>query len=156
MEKFILSCRAQHESGITLMETIIALAISMILAASLIRPGINKNKRELYNACLQLQSEIRFAQKAALLGATVCRIHILEDYCQVVLSGSSYMEVEKKNFPDGITAQHDLSRTYIEFTPRGTVSGAITVTMKSPSGYQQKVTVLPVTGRVSIAEATQQ
>ena len=145
------------QAGVTLLEIIIALAVTLIISLGLSAAGARSEQRALYNACLQLQADIREAQHRAVLEGVNYTISFLPaDGCYKMYKtplkvdkavyfekGVSYDASKGLN---SVTFQNNKTLT---FSPRGTPSGGGAVYLKA-GGYSQKVTVVLSSGRASI------
>ena len=154
------------KSGITLLELVIVLGIIAILGGTTLTTARGIQRRNLNNASLAFQADIRRAQRMALIEGRRWRVQFdqenhryLVDYVRPLLNTN--WDRTWTYLPAGVTFEF-LPRSSVEFLPRGTLGGTpfavgTGFTMRLQSGqYIQELTVLPVTGRVRIREIQRQ
>ena len=143
------------ESGVTLLELIIALSLILIISVGL-APGARSEQRALYKASLRLQADLREAQQMAVLEGI--------DYLVVFSPGNgSYSLRRGALIPPDRTVKldngviYDDKRVSVTFEEdrmrinrRGVCNGG-TIRLRAGK-YTQEVTVVPVSGRVTVKQ----
>ncbi|MDR1001143.1 MAG: hypothetical protein LBL96_10175 [Clostridiales bacterium] len=142
-----------NESGASLWEVLIALSIAVILIAATTAPLVNTEKRELYNAALALQQDIRYTRELALINAKSYRIQVSETSYKIFAFDEGSKHAAVIYLANGVKAEFH-SDSNFDFKPYGTPSVSNKITLRSRNGkYAQEVRILPVSGRVAIYPA---
>ena len=131
------------------MELLISLSVLLIISVSLSAPRARSEKIGLYNACLQLQADIRQAQHTAVLEGS--------DYMVLLAPASGYYQLCRSGLNIDYTVRlgnvsidyNNFDYSRVIFTARGTVSKGGTIRLRA-GRFTQEVTVLPVSGRVAV------
>ncbi|MDR1913404.1 MAG: hypothetical protein LBQ68_02835 [Clostridiales bacterium] len=146
--------KLRNESGITLLELSITLAISFILLSGItLSLHDSKSKRALQSACLQVQEDLRYAQQVAILGNAQYMVTFSTDHYTLKAHALDRNGVTKY-YNNGVKFIYsNAGDSRIIFTKRGTVSGGSGTYIFSNGGFKQEVTVLVGSGRVSIKQA---
>ena len=146
-----ISKQKTRNSGFTLMELIIALAIIMIAGSGIFLAFRTSDRRALQNASLQLQADLRYVQRRARIEGRNFDIMFepaLNRYR--VRSHNPPRLVRYVYFENGV----NISRVYSQntgYTPRGTPFGAQTIRLYiAGRRHFQVTTIVPAGGRVRI------
>lgn len=160
MKKSILK---SSQAGFTLIELAIVLGIIAILGGTTMATARSLQRRNLNNATLALQADIRLAKQMALIEGRRWRVqfepgqrryHIHPDRPSITEAPDV---IYTTYLPNGVVFGH-LPRASMEFLPRGTIGGGghgagQGFTMRLESGpYMQELRILPVTGRVRFCD----
>ena len=159
--KMIILFEGNTKKGITLLELVIVLGIFSILGGTVFSAAQAIQRRNLNNASLTIQADIRRAQRMAVIEGRAWRITFDVEHnrysvaylrsAAAVIDTSS--ECEWIYLPSGVEFKR-MPVTSVGFLPRGTLSGGVSgsgFTMHLQTRqYAQKLTILPVTGRVRI------
>ena len=154
MRKTLTKKSRRWQKGLTLIELVIALSIIAILSGAAIGTVRGLQRRSLQNASMAFQADMRHAQRMALTEGRRWRITFDDVYNRYSVGHvRSVLDTADRPpwiyLPAGVRFSH-LPQLTSEFLPRGTLSGG-GFTMYLRSGqYEQRLTVLPVTGRVRI------
>ena len=145
----------KKNGGFTLFELAIAMAVIMVILAIVLigTSGDNNDYRALHNASLRVQSELRYAQRRAVMEGRTVSVHFEASENRYYVFPSD--ELSSINyFRNGVSfcKSHNQDFTW-GFRPRGTPSNAGTITLVS-GRYQQQLTVVPSGGRVEIKDIT--
>jgi len=146
----------KRRKGFTLLELVIALMIISIISGGLFLTFRQSPRQHLENASLQLQADIRYAQRRAIIeGRRVdVFISVIGNYYRVrLLDGPSGIEIIRTvHTQNGVhIMQSNVER--IIYYPRGTPSGVSPGTIELRNGrYRQHLTILPSGGRVRIGD----
>ncbi|MCL2049594.1 MAG: GspH/FimT family protein [Defluviitaleaceae bacterium] len=145
------------KSGLTLLELTIALSLLMVfLGMILINTSANNNEeRILNNAARVLQADLRYAQRRAIMEGKrygICfkdgdSYHLVTD----IVRSSYDTTIRTVELPDGVEASINTSSNFINYLPRGTISGGATVTLTLDK-WKQRITLSPSSGRATINE----
>jgi prepilin-type N-terminal cleavage/methylation domain-containing protein len=144
--------------GFTLMELVIALAIVAILSGGVLVAvgGRSGERRNLHNASVQLQADIRYAQRRAIVEGQRYGIefNFEQNYYRVVRNNPREV-LRTVELPNGITfrlaANHNAATHQLSYLPRGTVSGHRNIEIESES-YSQVLRMSMGGGRASLDE----
>ena len=142
------------QKGITLLELVVVLGIIAVLSGATIGTARGLQRRTLHNASLALQSDMRHAQRMALIEGRRWRIAFDDVYHRYSVGHErSVLDTAAQPpwiyLPSGVEFSY-LPRLNSEFLPRGTLSGGgFTIYLRNRQ-YEQRLTILPVTGRVRV------
>jgi Tfp pilus assembly protein FimT len=140
----------KNADGVTLWEVLISLAIATALITTMALPLVNSEKRQLYNAALALQQDIRYTRELALAEAKTYRLVLYSTYYKITDADKPVRYAAAINFINGVTVAH-FGVSYINYAPDGATGDSGTITLRSRSGkYEQRVAIIPATGRVAI------
>lgn len=131
----------------------------MIISAGLSGAGARSEQRALYNACLQLQSDVREARQRAVLEGVSYTVYFQVDlnrYQMYKASASFKKDIDKTVYLENGVTYNDsygfggvtVPGQTLTFTPCGTVSGSSGSVYLKAGKFSQSVTVLPDSGRV--------
>lgn len=143
----------KKNSGITLLELTVALAVLMaVLGFVLISAGGNNNQyRALHNAALQLQADMRYAQRLALMEGRRVGVSFepeLNRYSIITLCGG-YAKHRTIYFQHGVRLRgtnYPMDR--VMYLPRGTAIPGTIILTNGP--YWQEITTTLSGGQVRI------
>ena len=148
--------RHDFKKGITLLELAIVMAVVAIVMSGVfitLRTG-NDDYRTLLAASVQLQADMRYVQRRAIMegrnvGISFDRVN--NRYSIVYESPLTVLRTE--SLPDGVVISH-ITRVRLVYLPRGTPSqGGFSVLLLAGS-YGRSITVVASGGRVRINEAS--
>jgi len=139
-----------NKKGFTLLELVIALAVIMIITGGVFLAIRQQDRRALYNAAYQLQADIRYAQRRALIGGRVLevRFYPVYDMYRIRYARPYYTEIRRVYFQNGVNLR-TTNRVFITFQPRGSASGSFTLTLES-GRYRRDLTSTVSGGRIDI------
>lgn len=144
-------------NGFTLIELVIVIGIIAIAGASTAAASRGIQRRTLQNASLAIQADMRRAQRMALMEGRRWRVQFEERYNRYSI-GPIPRDPNRlyiMYLPRGVYFEY-LPRSSVDYLPRGTLGGTgfgtgTGFTMDLRSGrYMQRMTILPVTGRVTV------
>jgi len=144
------------ESGITLIELSIALAVTVIIGSGVfVAASGDHGRRSLYNACVSFRNDIRYAQRMAVITGDKYRIIVnvgMNRYYMFRFVNIKYVTEKIVDMPEGVKIS-DTSNLYeVTYNPWGTPDQAGTIRVDG-SGYYQKITVIPSSGRAELTES---
>lgn len=137
--------------GFTLIELAVVLAITAVLAGSVVLSFRAAERRALQDASLMLQADLRYTQRMAMIEGR--RWGILFDVVenQYFVYSTNPTEVEKTvAIPHGVMLV-ETSAPDMEYLPRGTGSHGFRVTL-AKGRYWQRLTATVSGGRIAIKE----
>ena len=146
--------------GFTLIELIVVLGIITILGSSFYAATQGIRRRTLNNTSLMLQSDMRRAQRMALIEGRRWRVTFYIQHNRYSIHSVPRRQAEyiyTTDLPRGVVFDI-LPSVFVDYLPRGTLGGSgptpgTGFTMYLRSGrYVQRITVLPVTGRVAVSD----
>ena len=142
--------------GFTLLELVIVLGILTIVSTgvfvSIRSDERNSEQRNLQNASLALQADIRYAQRRSI---TEGRRHgvefrIIDNFYSIVLD-TPRETIRVIHLQNNVRLLNTGGVTSIMFYPRGTTSRSFTILLQT-ARYEQSLTIIPSSGRVEISE----
>lgn len=150
--------KQRQAAGLTLLELTISMAILMtVLGAVMISArGNNNDRRALQNASIMIQSDVRYAQRRAVMEGR--RVYVqfepIHNRYQVVMR-NPWEELHPPVYlPNGVNLfSTNLSANRTGYTPRGTPTAAGTITLRN-GRYSQDLTIVPNGGRIEIRPIT--
>ena len=150
----LMRARARNKKGgFTLLELIITLAIIMIVSSGVFVAHRQSERRALENASLQLQADIRYAQRRAVIDGQ--QVNLLFDFranMYRILLVSCGTEVRRVYFQNGVRIRFTTDMTTTKtFHPRGTIGNPLTMRLVT-SRYYQELTTTISGGRVAIRD----
>ena len=146
----------ESKKGISLLELVIALGILSILGATAFGAAQGIQRRNLTNASLILQAEIRRAQRMSVIEGRQWRLIFDVEYNRYSVgylrSAAAILDTSTERqwvyLPSGVEFR-DVPAS-VGFLPRGTLSGSgFTMHLQSRQ-YSQRLTIHPISGRVNI------
>ena len=147
--KLSLSPKIAGEAGITLLELLISLSVLLIISVCLWAPKARSEQRELYNACLRLQADIRQAQHTAVLEGRDYMVAFRRETGYYQLSKSALKIDYTVNLGNVAIASTTFPSDKLVFTARGTPSSGGTISLRL-GRFTQELTVVPSSGRVAV------
>jgi len=144
-----------RNKGFTLLELLIALAIISIVSGGIFLAFRQSPRHNLESAVLQLQADIRYAQRRAIIEGQRVDVHIdlMENRYRIRLHGPNGIETIRTIYLQNGVSILQTNTVRIEFLPRGTPRGESPGTVELINGrYRQYLTIIPSGGRVRIAE----
>ena len=152
MEKFA-------NKGFSLVELIIVLSISLIMMSVASFIPDNNEKRELNKVALQIQNDLRLAQRLAIFTGKNYRVTFdtNNDLYMIRMQDDSvfggYKTIKTVNIQDNIDLFYANinGSTSVTYTPLGSTGNACTITLMSKS-YMLQLTINVGSGRIDIKE----
>ena len=142
----------RKSGGFTLLELTITLALIVIVAGTVFMGLRRQERRALYNAAYQMQADIRYAQRHALISGREVRVEFsrLHNRYRIMYASGCNAEIRSVYLQGtGVQIQYPINLN-IGFLPRGTISGGgFTITLES-GRYRRRMTITPSGGRVDI------
>ncbi len=143
----------RFNSGVTLIELVVVLMITAIMTSALITTASTAEGRRLNTAAVAIQSDLRTAQRSAVIEGRPYSVEFAADkyavmYETVTGRVPAYTVVKTVEFRQGISITKPESFT-IKYTVRGTVSGACTIRLDNDTHYIS-LTVNVANGRVNV------
>ena len=135
------------------MELIIALAIVMIATSGVFLAFRQSDRRALHNASLQLQADLRYAQRRAMIEGR--RVGVIFEPAlnrYRVVSTRPTVTLRTVYFENGVRLRYN-SFPQLYFTPRGTSSSGFTIWLYN-AGSWQRLTATVASGRIRIFDIT--
>jgi type II secretory pathway pseudopilin PulG len=128
--------------GITIIELIIALTLVMILSSAVFISLRQTQRRTLENATLQVQADLRYAQRRATMeGRTFGITFTSRNSYRIFFADPVRRDVSADIFlPSGASFDFNLPQS-ITFTPRGTAGNTFTIRIRTGSQLLQRITV---------------
>jgi len=114
-------------AGLTLLELVVVLGIIAIMSVSVVQSTRYNDRRNVHNAALTLQADLRYAQRRAIMeGRRVGiqfelaenRYHIIE--ARFTASAEPFDIIRTVQFENGVTLAHTNAPIPFFFLPRGT------------------------------------
>jgi len=135
--------------GVTLIELAIVLGILTILAAGIFVSTRSSYYRDLQNASLMLQSDLRYAQRRAIIEGRRYGVFFEVTQNRYFVALDAPREVIRMVYlPNGVRL-HETSGPRILFLPRGTASVGFRITLHN-GPYSQQLTATVSGGRIRI------
>jgi len=145
----------QHkaEKGFTLLEVVIALAIITIISGGIFLVVRQSPRRALHNASLQLQADMRYAQRRAIMEGRRFGIEFNTARNRYRIMATNPTEEIRVVYFEGRINLWYTTRTRLDFLPRGTASSGFRIRI-SNGRYEQQLTATVSGGRIEIFEIT--
>jgi len=137
------------KQGFTLLELVIALAVIAIVGATATLAFRPTPRRHLQNASLQLQADLRYTQRRAIMEGR--RHGIIFDPWQSryrIMAFNPMEELRVVYLQNGVTLGSS-THNRLTFTPRGTASSGFSILLSSER-YSQRLTATVSGGRIEI------
>jgi len=147
----------KHSSGITLLELTIALAVCAVVmgVVFILVRGNNSAYRDLENASLVLQADLRYAQRRAMMEGRRVGINFSPAHNRyTILARAPFEEIRTVYLQNGVQlfyATHD----ELMFLPRGTASSGFSLTLNN-GVYWQRITATVSGGRIRVWDITRE
>jgi len=147
----VIRVRAAPKSGgFTLLELAIALAVIMVVSAGVFLAFRQPDRRNLDNAALQLQADIRYAHRRTISSGQRYRVYFsrINNYYRIrpVGPGDEILRVYLQN---GV--QIHANQNFLEFLPRGTSTAAVTITLTN-GRYRRQLTSTVAGARIELRD----
>jgi Tfp pilus assembly protein FimT len=140
-------------SGLTLLELTVVLAVVMILSGGVVLGLRQADRRALNNASLQLQADLRYAQRRAVIeGRQFGVVFEIPNRYRVVSTQPT--RTIRTVYLRGGTRLLETSEERLMFLPRGTPSAGFRVTLAKGS-HTQRLTATVSGGRIRIFDIDQ-
>jgi len=153
-----LAFKSKKTSGVTLLELVVVLAVIMVISGAVFigTSGNTNDYRNLHNASIILQADIRYAQRRAVTEGRRFGIQLqpqLNRYS--IISLYPFFEIHRTiYFRDGVTLRPtNFPDNTIMFLPRGTINRAGTVELRN-GRYSQNLTATVGAGRIYVYSIT--
>lgn len=147
----------KKNSGFTLMELAIAMAILMVVVGVVLigASGDNNDYRTLYNATLTLQADMRYAQRRAIIEGRRFSVDFEPSHNRYRIVKYDYIPgryvVRTVYLQNGVVFLDSSSQNFrVQYLPRGTVSGSTSIYFRS-GRFAQRVTITVAGGQVRLA-----
>jgi len=145
------------ESGVTLLELTIALALILIVSLGLSAPMPRSEQRALNKSSLQLQADIRYAQHMAVVEGRRYYIVFNPERGSYSMGTSRMRPDETKFLENGVSFDdgrgiggNNFPENWLAFTPQGTLSPQAGTIFLRAGRFRQDITVLVGTGRTAV------
>ena len=144
---------SKSKRGFTLLELTITLAIMAIVSGGVFLAFRQPDRRNLENASLQLQADLRYAQRRALIGGQPISVLFEPAHGRYrVVAAYSEEEIRAVYFRDGVRLRYS-TRGELTFHTRGTPTGGFRIRL-SNGRYWQELTSTVSGGRIEIFAIT--
>ena len=147
----------KDESGITLLELTIALALILITSVGLTAPMSRSDQRALNKASLQLQADIRYAQHMAIIEGRRYYVVLNPERGSYSIGTTRIRADETRFLENGVSFDdsigiggNNFSDNWLAFTPRGTLSPQAGTIHLRAGRFRQELTVQVGTGRTAV------
>lgn len=145
--------KTRNNGGFTLLELTITLAVIVVISGGVFLAIRQPNRRALDNAALQLQADIRYAQRRALIGGQMYWVEFnrFDNMYRVMTMPNE--EIRRVYFQDGVRMVYVSVENFsqLRFHPRGTATGGFRVRLEH-GRYSRDLTATVSGGRVRIQE----
>ena len=145
--------RSQN-GGFTLLELIITLAVIVIVTGGVFLAVRQQDRHALNHAAYQMQADMRYAQRRALISGQQVEVRIYRDSNMYRLryncSVNGETEIRRVNLQNGVRIIAT-GREYFHYYPRGTVAASFTFTLEN-GRYRRDLTIIPSSGRVDVKD----
>ena len=144
-------------SGFSLLELIIALAVLMIISAVMFLGTRTRDPsyRNLANAALTLQADLRYAQRRAVMEGRRVGINFNPaNNSYSIMTQNPTTTIRTVYLQNGVVLV-ETSHDQLMFLPRGTASSAFRITLNN-AGYWQRITATLSGGQVRIHDITRE
>ncbi|MCL2571431.1 MAG: GspH/FimT family pseudopilin [Defluviitaleaceae bacterium] len=144
----------KNRKGFSLLELLIALGIITIVSGGVFLAFRQTPRRALNNASIQLQADLRYAQRRAIQEGR--RIGIIFEPAHNryrIMSTSPTEEIRVVYFQGGVRLRQTIPGARLDFLPRGTASSGFTISL-SNGRYWQRLTATVSGGRIEIFDIT--
>jgi len=143
-----------NKHGFTLLELIIALGIITIVIGGIFLTLRPSTRRDLENASLTLQADLRYSQRRAIMEGQRIGIHFEPHYNRYsIITGAPERVIRTVYLQNGVNLV-ETSAPRLMFLPRGTASAGFRITL-SNGDYWQRITATVSGGRIHIFDITQ-
>ena len=144
-----MSLSRKSTSGISLLELLIVLAIFAIIGSGLVISLRQADRRALNNASLQLQADLRYAQRLAIIeGRRHGIVFEVENNRYRIIATAPERTIRTVYLQNGVRLV-ETSGDRLVFLPRGTVSGGFRINL-GIGPYYQRLTATVSGGRIRI------
>lgn len=141
------------QNGFTLLELIITLAVIIVVSGSVFLAFRQPDRRVLENASLQLQADLRYAQRRALIGGRQYGVLFEPAHNRYrVMAFFPEEEIRAVYFSDGVRLRFS-TEPVLRFHTRGTSTGGFRIRL-SNGRYWQELTSTVSGGRIEIFAIT--
>ena len=148
----------KRSGGYTLLELTITLAVIVVISSGIFLALRQPRRSALDNAIYQLQADIRYAQRRALIGGQEYRVEIfrLDNMYRILYPSGEVLR--RVDFQDGVninfldSSTRSINHVNLIFYPRGTSSTGVTVQLRYRRQYYRYLTVTVSGGRVTIRD----
>jgi len=142
----------KSRSGFTLLELLIALALVMTVSGGVFLAVRQASYRALTQAAVQLQADIRYAQRRAVIDGEVIEVLFEPAHNRYRLRVAyGFREIRRVYFQNGIELEYasDINNRQLHFHPRGTASSGFRVRLTN-GWYSRDLTATVSGGRIEI------
>ena len=141
----------RKKGGYTLLELTITLALIVIVAGTVFMSLRRQERRALYNAAYQLQADIRYAQRRALISGRRVEVEFSRLYNRYIIRyerdcRTELLRVNLRGTGVQINSPNNLN---VNFLPRGTISEGFTIVLES-GRYRRSLTTTVSGGRIEL------
>ena len=139
----------RKNGGFTLLELAVTLAVIVIVSSGVFLALRQPDRRAIDNAALQLQADIRYAQRLALMSGREHDVVFERAHNRYrIRELNPTREIRSVYFQNGVRLRYT-NRNYISFQARGTASGSFTLTLES-GRYSRQLTSTVSGGRIEL------
>ncbi|MCL2405721.1 MAG: GspH/FimT family pseudopilin [Defluviitaleaceae bacterium] len=145
----------RNNGGFTLLELVIALAIIVVISSGIFLAFRQPSRTALDQAMLQLQADMRYAQRMAVISGQQHAIHFdRANNMYRIMSLYPDNEIRRVYLQDGVELTYSTARLdhTIAFHPRGTATTAFRVRFAG-GGYTRDITATLGAGRIEMHNA---
>lgn len=141
-----------HTGGFSLLELAVVLGLVTIAMVGVVFAVRGNNQRELQQASLTLQADLRYTQRRAMLEGVRAGI-VFEPAANRYHLMVGHTHLRTVYLQGGVTLMGTIGGTELMFLPRGTASSGFRIVLGS-GGYSQHLTATVSGGRIQIWEIT--
>ena len=139
----------QHNKGITLLELSVVLAVLLIVSGGVMIGFRQADRRALHHASLQLQADLRYTQRRAIMeGRPFGIVFDVTNNQYRIVSERPARTLRTEAIPNGVLLS-ETSAPRLMFHPRGTPTAGFRITL-AYKGNTQRITASVAGGRIRV------